>query len=109
MNKSITISIVASLLLFPGMSMANESTKMIVAGQKTWKENYTAMAVGSDRGEGCENAKGAAWGAVGYSAACIARMGAKVDEEFKRCSCVKVTDGVFNCTIDIVVTCESNR
>jgi hypothetical protein len=93
-----------TVLVISIFSMAFAST--MATGASRWHELFLTTGTGNDRDSGCDNAQSGAWGAVGYSSACMLRRGSKADEEFKNCRCTQIGN-TYSCQMDIKVTCES--
>lgn len=78
-----------------------------VSASDSWKESYPGGGAGDSRESGCSSAENSA--RMNSSAACMARMGHRVDDELGRCSCSSAIDGQVNtCQVTLKVTCEKN-
>ena len=78
-----------------------------VSASDSWKESYPGAGAGDSRESGCSTAENSA--RMNASAACMARMGHRVDDELGRCSCSSAMDGQVNaCQVSLKVTCEKN-
>ena len=79
----------------------------IAAAGDSWKESFHGAGAGEDRESGCMSAENSARSTAG--AACMARMGRRVDEEFGQCSCSSAMQGRVNtCQVSLKVTCEKS-
>jgi hypothetical protein len=78
---------------------------LAAAAADTWKESFTGGGSGDSRESGCMSAENMA--RSNAAAACMTRMGHRVDEAVGSCSCSSAFDGKVNtCQTTIKITCE---